>query len=297
MFQKVWLPIENEHMEALSILNASLPLWALTGPQMQRHAHDELLAAVPDASAALDQARTLVARDRAVILCGVPVALDAILVATLSHFGTVSVQQDDDDPDGASLVWDVKPAQNMEGAPAASHGSKSQAVSPIHTDAIQVRPRNRFLALACVENSRDKGAATVVLPLDDVLTAVSADDRELLSQPVYTFAKNAHGILQASTMAILEQVKDETGAVLPAVRYSGKSLDIAFAAGHVPPAANLGALERFHQVVAQSAHTTEVWLEPGEMLVFDNARLLHGRGEIRGSERHLKRLRASTVAA
>lgn len=291
---KFEFPQSEESLVAYREIASRYALPVLAEPAAQARMHEEILAAVPAVSGILDGVRASVAADCAALISGVPVELDSLLVGVMNGIGTISLQIDDDDPDASRLVWDVKPTASMDGH--SEHGSKSRVRSPLHTDSVQVTPRDRYLALACVENSREQGSATVVLPIADLLPEVSEADLKLLCEPAFTFSKTMHGAEASTTTTIIDEVVDADGTRHPAVRYSEKSLEMGRAAGHEPPAEHQAALDRFHELARWERGLTEVWLEPNEVLVFDNSRVLHGRGEISGTKRHLKRLRAAQRA-
>jgi hypothetical protein len=177
--------------------------------------------------------------------------------------------------DGA-IIHDLRPAAGLE----ATQSSLGRAAFLPHTDAAFLPPHLRPQKLALYGLNNEARAATLLYALDDVLRLLTPEVVEMLEQPQFeqvpplTFqAKLGSAPLPGHRVL----TRDAEG--VPQVAYSSQ--------GTRPGSAPV-ALEAF-ETALQATEPTRVIIEPGQLLIFDNLRCLHGREQIVGP-RHLQRV-------
>jgi hypothetical protein len=160
------------------------------------------------------------------------------------------------------------------------------------------RPRpHEVLALLCVQPGGEGGGISKLARLDSVLTEM--ERRSGQSAAIETLQRPAcfkrpkrfgGGFLE---LPILSPLADGTGRLM--VRFERRRV-IAGAAGR--PGGDpelLAAVEAFEQAATASGIAIEHRLAANELLIVDNRRVLHARGEVPGGRsagRHLKRVKA-----
>ena len=152
---------------------------------------------------------------------------------------------------------------------------KSLVTSPrsleVHTD----HSRARYILWKCLAQS-DVGGVSVLVDAYEVLSQLSPFEREALREVFLTEHKVFRG--DSSRVPLLRTI-DGTDRIY----YSFWLLE-----DQVPQTCR-GALHRFKQLLGE-ATTMRLRLAPGDLLVIDNHRMLHGRSAIEPqSERHLVR--------
>lgn len=152
-----------------------------------------------------------------------------------------------------------------------------QPLAP-HTDSSYLPRPHELVAFQCVIAAREGGANTMV-PVDDILTELSPDDRARLMEPVFPFGRVTDAILR----------EDATGMT---VRYYRAQIDRAAAGGQPLASSDVALLDRFDTMLERLAGRAEFTLAPGEAVFMNNTKVLHGRtGFAPDSRRTLFRVR------
>ena len=158
---------------------------------------------------------------------------------------------------------------------------------PLHTDNPYRDPRPTLQLLHCLESSPTGGMSRFAdgLLAAELLRASSPDEFEILTGSDIDFRfHDADADLRASG-PIIEA--DNTGRVV-GVRVNHRSMEVPGAA-----VGDIGAFYRsyrtFCRILADPGVAIDVRLAPGELVVFDNRRVLHGRSGYDPRERrHLQ---------
>ena len=185
-----------------------------------------------------------------------------------------------------SLIHEVSPRPDRVGADL----SHSAEAFPLHTDSTFLVEPHDFVALACVEAQDGFGGESRVVGCH-ALRARIADPGalEALAEPAYPFLIREPGCApDVRALPILREdddcwtVRYRSDAVAMALRDSGIELG----------ARHRAALLALEDALADSAIHAAFTLRPGDVLLLDNHRVLHGRTAIApGARRVLRRLK------
>lgn len=177
--------------------------------------------------------------------------------------------------DGA-IVHDLRPAAGLE----ETQSSVGRAAFLPHTDAAFLPVEDRPAKLALLGLNNEAESATLLYRLTDVLARLDQSTIEKLEQPLFeqvpplTFqAKLGSGAHKGHRIL----TRDAKGNFL--VAYSAQGTK----GGEAPD-----ALDAFEKALEATPPIRFV-IQPGDLLIFDNLRLLHGREVIVGP-RHLQRV-------
>lgn len=193
---------------------------------------------------------------------------------------------------GGRLVHDVVPTKGQEREQVSSNSS---AALSWHTEDGFCEYRPDYVGLLCLRNP-DRAVTRYV---DVSRLPVRAEDRRLLGEPVYRIRSDySHDPAQNPTSSASSETFDRIGgyderiAVLsvdpqdPVVRLDADFIDAPAGAEHA------AALARLCRQVEESM--ADLVLEPGDLLLIDNFRAVHGRAPFAarfdGTDRWLKRL-------
>jgi gamma-butyrobetaine dioxygenase len=179
---------------------------------------------------------------------------------------------------GQPLVMDVKPQPNYQ--PVSSGGT---AYFDLHTDLTFQETPPELFGLLCVDSDKE-GGDSLVADGYEVLNKMQDDLNDLRNTDV-TFPTPAH---IAGKSVVRRIVSGDPSS--PTIRFRS---DLALGAG--AEASEL--IQRFSTVTRATMQVMH--LSPGDLLVVDNHRILHGRTEITAnpSKRHLLRMYASKNGA
>lgn len=177
------------------------------------------------------------------------------------------------------LIQDVFPVKSSERAQV----STSSAVTlGSHTETAFHPHKPRYVVLLCLRG--DPAAATTYADVNDVVTHLTADERDVLQTNEFVTT------VDPSFMSNGEP--DATVVVTPLTRHEHRWVfiyDELLMKGTTPRAA--AALDSLHRAVKLA--TRRVVLESGDLLVIDNDRAVHGRTPFTprydGTDRWLKR--------
>lgn len=147
-----------------------------------------------------------------------------------------------------------------------------------HTDGYRSKLPASVVLLMCVRRSR-LGGETLVSPLDHILAGLAPEEVKLLRKPRYPSKAGFGPILYGS-------------AERPSVRFNYLEIErYCQLNGYEMPAALKEVLNKFRGATVEVRARFRFLLNPGECLILDNRRVLHGRTEFAPhSDRLLKRV-------
>jgi len=220
----------------------------------------------------------------AVVVQGVGVRDDEALLDVVSLVGTPSQVGN-----GGELIYDVTPQ--------VSGGDLSRTTRPFppHTDSTFLPEPHGRIALGCVQAPPDGGGGrSCVVSAGDVAAELCRrhgdDVVAALSEPAFPFSVHEPGgESRVRLLAILERADDgryrvryRLDAIIGALREEGIVLSPRHGA----------ALSAFEEVLGDPALQATHALRPGDVLIVDNRRMLHGRTAIgEDAQRLLRRVK------
>jgi hypothetical protein len=220
-------------------------------------------------------------RAASLVVSGVPVGSDDALLALAGQLGEPSAVGN------YGLIHDVAPKPLEEQRDVSTTRDEFE----LHTDSTALLQPHDCVLLACQLASPDGGGESRILHVDTLRSALAerhgSDVVEALSQPVFPFPLNdpRHGT-GFRRAPVLDWEEGRTR-----IRYRRDALAMGLAVEPIEPA-HQRALDALEEVVGDARLQASCMLEPGDVLVLDNRRVLHGRTAIRpGAERLLRRLK------
>lgn len=149
--------------------------------------------------------------------------------------------------------------------------SETAAEFAAHTDSTFLRYPHDLLALACVR-SDGSGGRSFLIDVDTVVAALGPEDVAALSEPVFPFWLNdpLFGLGRHDA-----PVLGEYGA--GTARYRRDVVAGLLAGSNRVRAHHRAAVRRLDSLLDACAAHQQVSLAPGQLLLFDNRRLFHGR--------------------
>jgi alpha-ketoglutarate-dependent taurine dioxygenase len=282
----------NDYRDLAEELTLRFPSDTLQDPAVQQRGltwlneHDEQLAWCAQAMAAA--ARTA----GAVVVRDFPVHSDSVLVVTLAALGTIQ----GNNGVSSGFIEAVTPNESIGRGTAFSKTqvfSRQRGELTLHSDQALIPRPYRYLCLACVTATPDAGGESMLMSADQIVSTLSLhghpSDIALLEQPVFPFKSVSIDPPVTYTAPIIE--REASGHYL--IRYQSWSLDNGLRSGSdgLTPLHH-AALGRLSALLLEPGHHATFTLRPGDMFVFDNRRMLHGRTEIApGTDRYLKRIK------
>ncbi|MBL1118170.1 TauD/TfdA family dioxygenase [Streptomyces sp. 110] len=261
----------------------------LEAPTVQQAVLEELTQAVPALADLIRQAGEQLDVHGAVRFTGLPVASDVALIGLLTAFGQPTSRGNG--APAECLVYEVAPDDAATGP---TNLSKGRAAQKPHTDSpVQHRP-HEFLALACVTGDPAGGGLSTVVRADDVAAALDEHDggatTALLREETFLFLDTPLGLDEPPVIA---PVLRRTSEGQWRVRFRHDALVAGFQRHpDVASDAHREAVDAFTTMATDPALTAIFQLVPGDMVLLDNTRVMHGRTEITGTaERRLKRIK------
>lgn len=185
------------------------------------------------------------------------------------------------------LLWDVKADVNLAGDAKTNTTANTGFRLGPHTDLPTREIPPGFQFLHCLINEADGGESTLTdgAALIDELKATRPDDYEILSTRRWVFFNRGPGIDHRFSAPIIDPLGGEG---VPTIRafYPVRAFPDM-------PDADVGeayaALRRFHALSDDPRFELTFRLGPGDIMCFDNRRVMHGRKAFSGSgQRHLQ---------
>jgi hypothetical protein len=257
------------------------PPGALSAASQQRSVLRALVAPGGAWDAVVAAVRSAVASTGAVVVRGFPVEGEEV-VALGAALGIVAEQPG---PAGPVLGFEVAPAAVPRSI------STSREAFALHTDSATARRPHAYVGLACRVADAGGGGRSLLLGVDDVLGRVAArggaDAASDLRRRAYPLA--APGVAGAAPRRVA-LVGGPAGA--PRLRYREEALRAGVAALPRPLAARWARALALLTTTVEAAAPGVVDLAAGDVLLFDNGRMLHGRTALtQGARRRLVRLK------
>ncbi|WP_327412663.1 guanitoxin biosynthesis L-enduracididine beta-hydroxylase GntD [Streptomyces sp. NBC_01233] len=184
-----------------------------------------------------------------------------------------------------NLVQDILPVPGEEGGKSAG---SSSSILELHTEDAFSPLRCDYLGLMCLRN--DQRVPTSYASLDAV--QLSAEHRQVLAQPRFALLPDEEHVRRAAERG--EQMPDasKTGLLFGDLQSPYLALDALYVEVGQDDAEAAKALETL--LTGLDAVQLNVTLAPGEVLLVDNYRAVHGRGPFEarydGRDRWLKRV-------
>ncbi|HYO54444.1 TauD/TfdA family dioxygenase [Archangium sp.] len=185
------------------------------------------------------------------------------------------------DESGGRLAHMVMPARNSEQSYARSTKALSfhtEVVNGYFLEEMDLRPFGaaspEVFGLVCQRNSH--GVATTALSLDALLRRLPYETVQTLMQPIYrTHSQSSFDRdIVADKVPVLTRLNNgQLG-----IRYSHSKLHAVDAQGEV-------ALALLREALLAPADIERLVLEPGDLVLFNNRRCLHGRDPVRETAR------------
>jgi alpha-ketoglutarate-dependent taurine dioxygenase len=180
-----------------------------------------------------------------------------------------------------TVVREVKDRGTRVGEGRTARYSDSRFGGDLHTDGAESPlPVPDYFTLYCVRQGQ-AGGALQLAPVGRVLERIGADSpaARTLSGPFHFDRRGDENGTEAQTA--VKPVLFRTPDGRPAVTYLRTYIEIAHSRDDVPDltGAQTAALDALDAALADPAVVIEDRLRPGELAVFDNLRMLHGRTE------------------
>jgi gamma-butyrobetaine dioxygenase len=227
-------------------------------------------------------------------------ALDAYLV-DLVRFGLARLVDAPDDPlflaglaerigplraTNFGIVWDVRADGDVDGDPGRNSTANTRRRLFPHTDLPSRETPPGFQFLHCLENTVAGGWSTMADGAAVVarLAEVDPDAHELLSTRRWVFVNRGRGLDHRWSGPLIDRGAD--GALTLRAFHPVRACP-DMPAEDVPRA--YAALARFHRIAEAPEFLMRFPFRPGDVVGFDNRRILHGREAYEaGGVRHLR---------
>ena len=182
-----------------------------------------------------------------------------------------------------SLFQDIVPTRAMSD----TQSSLGSAELEIHTEQAFSNLRPDIISLACLRG--DPEAYTHLLPVERVLENMSRKEIELLHEPLWKIGVD---------LSFRSSIDDTVRGPIPILYRDGRFVfDQDLMIGTTPEATEL--IRKIVEIYYR--HRTSICLEPGDILVVDNNRVVHGRSAFNprfdGTDRFLIRCFGTTDLA
>ncbi|KAK4132122.1 Clavaminate synthase-like protein, partial [Trichocladium antarcticum] len=177
-------------------------------------------------------------------------------------------------------TWDVK------SKPRAENVAYTSQFLGLHQDLMYHTPIPKIQLLHCLENSCEGGESLFshgVRAAHELRLAAPAHYQTLVSNPThFAYLKNGHHYFQRHS-TINESIKG-----YPSSTYWAPPFQTTFRKRSGPEFATLAewktAATAFQKIVEDPANMIQLKLKPGQCVIFDNRRVLHGRREFATAE-------------
>jgi hypothetical protein len=171
--------------------------------------------------------------------------------------------------------------------------SDTDSEFPPHTDSTFLREPHHFVALACVERDPDSGGESRVFYIDELRSQIETEYGsgllQRLAEPAYPFY--LQDPLYGDGIQVVPIFTDVAGTHAMRFRYDCVEPLLAEYPGTCPEQ-NQEALETLKDLLGSASPHEQFTLDSGDILMFDNRRLLHARTHITpGAVRVLQRLK------
>ncbi|MDJ0679813.1 MAG: TauD/TfdA family dioxygenase [Xenococcaceae cyanobacterium MO_167.B52] len=148
-----------------------------------------------------------------------------------------------------------------------------------HTDSSYRTNPHDLVAFQCIVSDKE-GGKSIMIPIEHILKNLPRETLELLRDSVYPFGDNLYPIICGA-------IGDEQ------IRYYQSQIERTIEIGASPlPSKYVTAIKTLNQVLEESAQSIEFALQPGQIVLMHNKKVLHGRtGFSPNSDRLIYRVR------
>jgi L-asparagine oxygenase len=151
----------------------------------------------------------------------------------------------------------------------------SEVTLPLHTEDVHAFPYlPDFLAIYCLRSEPNCKVFTYILSVKQVLSGLNAEILETLRSPLYY-------IDPPQSFGGASQRSKEISVIHGSYEHPHITTEFTDMHGVCPEACK--ALEIFKEACNKSPHLKRVNLEPGNLIIFDNRKIIHGRSSFHAS--------------
>ncbi len=226
----------------------------------------------------------------AVVVRGVEVTDDPALLEVVALVGRASAVGN-----GGREIYDVTPREG------GTDLSSTAEQFPLHTDSTFLTHPHPHIALGCVTAPPAGGGGRSCVVSADVLARALADRHgpdavAALREPAFPFILRDPG--EEPRVALLPVLgSDDDGRTT--IRYRADAVEMAARAdGHELGERHRSAFAALTALTADESLQRTFALAPGDVLLVDNRRMLHGRSAIQeGAQRLLRRVKTASASA
>ncbi|MDO4906300.1 TauD/TfdA family dioxygenase [Neisseria sp.] len=191
------------------------------------------------------------------------------------------------------LIRHVVPRKGLE-KQISSYGSNETFYPHVDNPDLQLRneplqrsiktPSPDTLTLLCLR--QHEGVATSILLLNDILTFLSEEEKQLLQDPVFSVSRPASFAGSHTTENLPLLIQQSDGSYIS--RFDYHNISTQYSHGHI------SALEKFKHISTDETIWKAFYLQPGQAVTFDNQKTLHTRNGFKpyfnGKDRWLLRV-------
>jgi L-asparagine oxygenase len=182
--------------------------------------------------------------------------------------------------EGGAIIHDISPRQHL----ALSVSSKGyKRTLDFHSDVAFHALRPHFLMLLCLRTGNHEVCPTIVADIESAFRSLSRNHRGILMQENFIIRPPAS--FQTGLEIVTSLITEKSGRVETRLN-SDQVIPLNSQASE--------ALTALQSELELQEHQHRIFLRPGEMLVFDNRRVVHGRAEFTplfdGQDRWLQRV-------
>lgn len=223
-----------------------------------------------------ERLRAALDREGAAVVGDVPAESDDALLALTSTLGTPSAVGN-----GDGVIHDVRPRAIGEQRDL----STTRKPFPLHTDSTALARPHDYVCLACVSAPGDGGGESMVMGLGEIEDGLTPDTRATLARPLFPFPLNdpdeGQGVRWSSVLG--------EGSI----RFRSDVLELGeLVSGSDMEDGARRSVEELEAVLGDERRRLVRGLRPGDVLIVDNRRALHGRTEITAeADRHMRRIK------
>jgi tetratricopeptide (TPR) repeat protein len=184
------------------------------------------------------------------------------------------------DEDAVSFTEVSVNPEKIEPGGDATRYSRTHKFLPPHTDSSYLPIPHEVVGFQCIV-ADEQGGESVIVPIDDILQYLENDVVALLQEPVYPFGQGRYAIL-----TVQEDCRQ--------IRYYRTQIEHSLALNDATlPAPHQAALNTLDILLEKLAPSYQFQMQPGQILLMHNCRVLHGRTMLstESSERLLYRIR------
>lgn len=160
------------------------------------------------------------------------------------------------------------------GTQAADSVAESDQILPAHSDGSFESNPPELLLLQCVQPDLEGFGESRIVPVENLVTSLSAESLDLLRQPIYYFSKREQSGTAEATAPVLWSLPDGRDAI----RYRrDEKYQIAARTDDA-----MNALDELTALIIEHGDILPAPLGAGDILVLDNRRCLHSRTALSG---------------